>query len=109
MKALGYDPLLYVEENAQLRAVVDAIAHGTFSDGDPHRYKPLMDTLIVRDANMLMADFGHYVAAHRRVDALYREPAGRAERALRNIAGMGGFSTDRTIREYVDKVWHFPC
>jgi starch phosphorylase len=105
MKALGYDPSLYVEENAQLRAVVEAIGNGQFADGDPNRYRGLMDSLRMRDAYMLMADFGHYVAAQTRVDALYREPDAWAERALRNVAGMGTFSTDRTIRDYVDKVW----
>ncbi|HEX4510831.1 MAG TPA: glycogen/starch/alpha-glucan phosphorylase [Burkholderiaceae bacterium] len=105
MKSLGYDPSLYVEENAQLRAVVEAIASGQFSDGDPNRYRGLMDALRLRDAYMLMADFGHYVAAQTRVDTLYREPEAWTARALRNIAGMGTFSTDRTIHEYVRKVW----
>jgi starch phosphorylase len=108
IKSLGYDPRLHVEENTQLRAVIDAIAGGEFSPGEPERYRGLVDGLLNRDTYMLMADFADYVATQGRVDALYREPAAWAERALRNVAAMGPFSSDRTIREYVDKIWTAP-
>jgi starch phosphorylase len=52
-----------------------------------------------------MADFADYVATQGRVDALYRDEAAWAERAMLNVAGMGGFSSDRTIEEYVERVW----
>ncbi|MEO5770857.1 MAG: glycogen/starch/alpha-glucan phosphorylase [Burkholderiaceae bacterium] len=106
--ALGYDPRLHVEENPQLRAVLDAIAGGTFSPGEPERYRGLVDSLMQRDTYLLLADFADYVATQSRVDVLYRQPAAWAERALVNIAAMGGFSSDRTIREYMDKVWTAP-
>ena len=64
-----------------------------------------MDNLLERDPYLLMADFADYVATQAKVDALFRDRAGWAERALRNIAGMGWFSSDRTITEYVDRVW----
>ncbi len=105
MKQLGYDPKLYVEENRQLKAVMDAIAGGSFSGGDVERYRPIVDNLLHRDGYMLMADFADYVAAQSRVDALFRQSAAWSERALRNVAGMGWFSSDRTIAEYVDRVW----
>ncbi len=105
MKAWGYDPRLYAEENPQLRAVLDAIGGGVFSWGEPDRYKALVQPLLQRDPYMLLADFADYVHAQGQVDALFRQPAAWAERALRNIAGMGVFSTDRTIAEYVDHVW----
>jgi starch phosphorylase len=54
---------------------------------------------------MLMADFGSYLDAQARVDALFADHAAWAARALRNVAAMGSFSADRTIREYVDRVW----
>jgi starch phosphorylase len=57
---------------------------------------------------MLLADFADYVHAQEQVDALYRQPGAWAERALRNIAGMGAFSTDRTIAEYIEHVWAAP-
>ena len=105
IKALGYDPRLYVEENLQLKRVIQAIANGDFSNGDTERYRALVDKLLGSDPYLLMADFADYLAAQARVDALFRQPEAWAERALLNIAGMGWFSSDRTIAEYVDRVW----
>ena len=106
IKSLGYDPRLYVEENRQLSDVLNAIAGGDYSPGEPARYRALVDGLLAYDTYFLMADFADYVATQERVDALYRTPAAWADMALNNIAGMGEFSVDRTIREYVDKVWN---
>ncbi len=75
-KELGYDARLYVEENAQLKAVLDAIAHGDFSPGEPERYRGLVDGLQNRDTYMLMADFADYVATQSRVDALWQRRGG---------------------------------
>jgi starch phosphorylase len=105
IKQLGYDPRLYVEENRQLKRVIDAISAGVFSNGDTERYRALVDSLLHRDVYLLMADFADYVATQAKVDALFADRAAWAERALRNIAGMGPFSSDRTIAEYVDRVW----
>ncbi len=104
-KALGYDPRLYVEENHQLERVLDTIAGGEFSPGEPDRYRGLIDGLLNRDTYLLMADFADYVATQGKVDALWRDKAAWAECAMRNVAAMGPFSSDRTIREYVEKVW----
>jgi glycogen phosphorylase len=109
IKALGYDPRLYVEENLQLRGVIEALANGTFSHHEPDRYKGLVHTLLTRDPYLQMADFGSYVKTQLEVDALFADKAAWAERALRNIAGMGVFSVDRTIREYVEQVWKAPA
>ena len=105
IRELGYEPRLYVEENRQLKAVIDAIASGEFSSGNAHRYRPLTEGLLNRDSYLLMADFAAYVQAQARVDALYKEPAAWAQQALLNVAAMGSFSADRTIGEYVDRVW----
>jgi starch phosphorylase len=105
MKALGYDPRLYAEQDPRLRAVLEAIAGGLFSPGEPDRYRGLVDSLLYRDTYMLLADFDDYLAAQARVDALYRDPAAWATTALRNVAGMGPFSVDRTIRDYLERVW----
>ena len=61
------------------------------------------------DPYLLLADFADYLAAQARVDALYRDPAAWNACALRNIAGMGFFSTDRTVREYAAQVWAAPA
>ena len=108
MKSWGYDPRLYAEENQALQQVLDAIGGGVFSWGEPDRYRSLVQPLLHRDPYMLLADFADYVHAQEQVDALYRQPEAWAERALRNIAGMGAFSTDRTIAEYIQHVWADP-
>ena len=108
VRELGYDPRWYVEENKQLKAVIDAIASEEFSSGNVHRYRPLTDGLLNRDSYFLMADFAAYVQAQSQVDALYKDPAKWAQRAWLNVAGMGAFSADRTIGEYVDRVWSIP-
>jgi glycogen phosphorylase len=109
IKSLGYDPRLYVEENHQLASVLDAIGGGGFSPGEPDRYRGLIDGLLNRDTYLLMADFADYVATQGRVDALWRDPAAWARCAIRNVAAMGPFSSDRTVREYVEKVWTAPA
>jgi starch phosphorylase len=108
VRALGYDPRLHYEENAQLHAVIDAIAGGAFSPGDEGRYRPLTDALLGQDNYLLLADFASYLQAQARVDALYADPATWAASAWRNIAGMGAFSADRTVAEYARKVWSAP-
>ena len=82
-----------------------AIAGGAFSPGEPGRYRALVDGLLNADPYLLLADFADYLAAQARVDALYRDPAAWNACALRNVAGMGFFSTDRTVREYTERVW----
>jgi glycogen phosphorylase len=105
IRALGYDPRLFAEQNKQLSRVIEAIAGGDFSAGDAQRYRPLTDSLLGRDTYLLMADFGDYAATQARVDALFETPDAWARRVLLNIAGMGGFSSDRTVAEYVERVW----
>ncbi len=105
LKSLGYDPRLYVEQNRQLQAVIRAIADGDFCGGDTARYKVLVDKLLGADPYLLMADFTDYVATQLKVDAVYRDPQAWGEQTVRNVAGMGWFSSDRTIAEYVERVW----
>jgi starch phosphorylase len=105
-KAQGYQPLRLYEAQPRLKAVLDAIAGGAFSDDEPGRYRALVDSLLWGgDPYMLLADFDSYVAAQARVDALYERPEAWAKKAILNVAGMGFFSSDRTIREYAREVW----
>jgi starch phosphorylase len=108
-QALGYDPRLHAEEDLDLRGALHAIATGEFSPGEPQRYRALVDELLARDPYFLLADFAGYRQAQARVDALWREPARWQAAAVRNIAGMGRFSSDRTVREYVERVWATPA
>ena len=102
----GYDPQALAHANPALRAVLDAIASGTFSPDEPQRYQPLIDSLRYSDHYRLLADFSSYLQAHARADALYRDPQAWAIKAIANVAGMGPFSSDRTIGEYARDIWH---
>ena len=96
----------YYEQIPALRAVLSAISDGLFSPQEPGRYRALMESLAWGgDHYMLLADYESYVATQQRVDALYRQPDQWCERAIANVAGMGVFSSDRTIREYADQIW----
>jgi starch phosphorylase len=106
VRALGYDPRLHYDENAQLKAALDAIAQGMFSPAEPDRYRGVIDSLLHRDAYLLLADFATYVDAQHRVDRLFVDRAAWGDKAIRNIAGMGAFSADRTIRAYARDIWH---
>ena len=106
LRQSGYQPMRLYESNPALKAVLDAIAGGAFSPDEPGRFRGLVDSLLWGgDHYLLLADYESYVATQLRVDALYRQPGAWAERAIANVAGMGAFSSDRTIRAYADEIW----
>ena len=105
-KQQGYQPLRLYDSHPRIKAVLYAVAGGHFSPEEPGRYRALVDSLLWGgDHYMLLADFDSYVAAQARVDALYRDRAAWAKKAIANVAGMGFFSSDRTIAEYAREVW----
>jgi starch phosphorylase len=109
-RAAGYQPLRLYEQNTRIKAVLDAIGSGHFCEEEPGRYRALVDSLLWGgDHYLLLADFDSYLAAQARVDALYRDPQAWAQVAIANVAGMGFFSSDRTIREYAKNVWSMPA
>ncbi|HEX7157005.1 MAG TPA: glycogen/starch/alpha-glucan family phosphorylase, partial [Burkholderiaceae bacterium] len=108
LRGSGYDPRARYLGDPALRHAVDAIAGGEFSPGERDRYRPLIDSVLQQDTYLLLADFGAYVEAQARVDALFATPYDWADKAIRNIAGMGLFSVDRTIREYARDIWDLP-
>jgi starch phosphorylase len=106
LKQSGYQPMRLYESNPALKAALDAISRGAFSPDEPGRFRGLIDSLLWGgDHYLLLADYDAYVATQLRVDALYRDPGQWAERAIANVAGMGAFSSDRTIREYAKQIW----
>jgi glycogen phosphorylase len=107
LRVAGYHPLNYYDNNPALKSVLDAISGGQFSPDEPSRYSALVNSLVWGgDHYMLLADYASYVATQARVDALYRQPGQWCQRAIRNVAGMGVFSSDRTIAEYASDIWH---
>jgi starch phosphorylase len=101
----GYNPINAIEESPRLKAALEAIGSGEFSGGDTGRYKPLLDGLYHNDYFMLAADFDDYLRAQRDVGAAYRDPDRWFRSAVLNTAGMGFFSSDRTIRSYDREIW----
>lgn len=94
-----------IEASQPLRDVLQAIAEGTFSPDEKYRYGSLVDNMWNNDWFLVSSDFESYDAAQDRVDDLYRRPADWQRAAVTNIARMGFFSSDRSIREYMDKIW----
>jgi starch phosphorylase len=106
LRVNGYNPWDVYHANAELRQALDMINGGYFSPDEPSRFRPVFDALTGQgDRYLLLADYGSYLACQERVDALFRDPAEWARRAILNIAGMGKFSSDRTISEYADRIW----
>ncbi len=106
LRASGYQPMRIVETDATLKAALDAIGGGAFSPDEPGRYRGLVDSLLWGgDHYLLLADYAAYVQTQHAVDTLYRRPMDWAARAVANVAGMGMFSSDRTIAAYARQIW----
>ncbi|WP_028455774.1 glycogen/starch/alpha-glucan phosphorylase [Chitinilyticum litopenaei] len=102
----GYNPREIYENNRELREVLNQLASGFFSPGEPERYRFLYDVLVNwGDHYQLLADYQSYIDAQDRVDALYAKPDAWAKKAILNVAGMGRFSADRTIADYAERIW----
>jgi len=101
----GYRPRAIYESNPFLRQVIDGIASGQFSRGDRNLFRPLLDQLLEHDPYLLFADYQSYVDCQDRVDATYRDEKTWNKMAILNAARMGKFSSDRSIREYSEKIW----
>ncbi len=103
----GYNPLDYYHENSELRQALYMIGSGYFSPDEPQRFVPVADSLTHQgDRFFLLADYAAYVHCQERVDALYSNPSEWARKAILNVARMGKFSSDRSIRQYAEKIWH---
>lgn len=116
LKEKGYNPLDFIESNRELRQVVDLLASGFFSEPKTHQplaekdeqnlFKPLVDSLLYRDEYMLCADYQSYIECQDRVDAAYRDQERWTTMSILNVARIGSFSSDRSIRDYAEKIWH---
>ncbi len=102
----GYHPSAHADADAELRAVLDLIASGAFSPSDPGLFLPLVNSLLYHDPFMLLADYRSYIECQERVSAAYRDPEEWTRMSILNVARIGGFSSDRSIREYCEKIWH---
>jgi len=107
LRARGYQPGQIVEQDAELKTVLEQIRDGAFSPDDKGRFSGIYDALVTwGDHYLLLADYASYVATQEAVDALYRQPDAWTRKAILNVAGMGTFSSDRAIGEYAEEIWH---
>ena len=102
----GYHPSAYYETNADLRAALDLIARGTFSGGDRAVFEPVVSNLLNEDRFLALADFQAYMDAQARVDVAYADPDEWTRMAVLNVARAGFFSSDRSMRDYIERIWH---
>lgn len=105
LRGNGYHPWHYYAANAELQAVIDLIASGYFSPGNPDLFRPIVDELLQRDEYLLLADFQSYLDCQEQVSRAYQDPDEWTRMSILNVARIGKFSSDRTIREYCQDVW----
>jgi starch phosphorylase len=101
----GYRPGDYVAGNAELRAVLELIGSGHFSDGDSEVFRPLIENLTLSDPFLVLADYAAYVACQAQVDAAWQDTESWTRASILNTARSGKFSSDRAIREYCEEIW----
>ena len=105
LSSAGYRPRDYYDRNPELKLAIDQIGSGAFSPGNPNLFKPIIDDLLQRDPYLLLADYASYINCQQQVDLLYQQPNEWARKSILNSAGMGKFSSDRTINEYARDIW----
>ena len=108
----GYDPMQYFNNDPDIRNVLMQLINGTYSNGDFELFRDIYDSLLNTkssdraDTYFILADFKAYAEAQKRVEEAYKDEAGWAKKALLNTACSGKFTSDRTIQQYVDEIWH---
>jgi starch phosphorylase len=103
--ARGHRPKEYCDADPELALALDQIGSGTFSPRDPHLFRPLVEQLLHQDPYLLLADYRPYLEAQDRVGRAYQDPDHWTRMSILNVARMGQFSSDRSIREYAAKIW----
>jgi len=104
-KREGYYPRAYYDSNTELREVLDALSNGEFSLGDRSLFAPLVDSLLTSDDYMLLADYQSYIDCQDRVSQAYQNPEQWTRMSILNVARIGKFSSDRSIRDYCADIW----
>ena len=105
VKRDGHRPAECVERNDELREALEQVASGHFARGDREVFRPLVENLLHSDPFLVLADYADYLQCQERVDAAWREPKRWTRMSILNTARAGKFSSDRSIREYCDKIW----
>ena len=108
----GYDPTEIFNNDQDIRRVLMQLINGTYAPHDPDLFRPLYNSLLntlstsKADTYFILKDFKSYAEAQKKVEAAYRDEKGWAKKGILNVACSGKFTSDRTIQEYVDDIWH---
>ena len=108
----GYNPMDIFNSDQDIRQVLMQLINGSYARQDPELFREIYDSLLNTkssdraDTYFILKDFRSYAEAHRRIEEAYRDEKGWAKKAILNTACSGKFSSDRTIQEYVDDIWH---
>ncbi len=106
LQARGYHPGEYYESDPRLKGAIDLIASGHFTQGDRDAVSAFVGDLLTSDRFLALADYGAYLEAQGRVEAAYADQDQWSRKAILNVARTGFFSSDRSIRDYIDRIWH---
>jgi glycogen phosphorylase len=104
-RAQGYRPRDLYDADPRLRGALDQIAGGVFSGGDDRIFRPLVANLLDHDEYLVLADFAAYASCQAQVAAAWSDTARWARMSILNVARVGPFSSDRAVREYVERIW----
>ena len=108
----GYNPMEIFNNDPDVRKVLMQLINGTYAPYDPELFRPLYNSLLntqstsKADTYFILKDFKSYAEAQKKVEAAYKDEAGWAKSAILNVACSGKFTSDRTIQQYVDEIWH---
>ena len=108
----NYDPMMIFSQDQGIRKILMQLINGFYSPEDPELFRPLYNSLLntkdsaKADTYFILKDFRSYEEAQKRVEAAYRDQEWWSRAAILNVANSGKFSSDRTIQEYVDHIWH---
>jgi starch phosphorylase len=104
-KREGYNPRFAYVSNENLREVIDSLTSGEFSHGDRTLFEPLVNSLLTNDEYMLLADYQSYIDCQDAVSAAYKNQEQWTRMSILNVARIGKFSSDRSIRDYCADIW----
>ena len=105
LHASGYQPSKLYEEDPDLKSAIDLIASGAFSNGDRGTFEPVVSNLLYQDRFMALADYRSYLEAQGRVERAYVNKEAWTKSAILNVARSGYFSSDRSMRDYLGRIW----
>lgn len=105
LRESGYRPSEFYESSPTLKQAIDLISSGAFSSGDRAAFEPVVSNLLYDDRFMALADFESYMAAQSKVEAAFADTESWTKSSILNVARTGFFSSDRSMREYLSRIW----